>query len=215
MSISLSSSLCLGQHVDLTIGATLKQSIGESAGDIPMYSLHRIRRVWGKHPMGVGRKMAELLLKCLVEANEVYKQESGNHKWNCLTSNNLVWAIDLFEERLAELAGYVASDERMKREGKPAADYLDDKSKRSVEKVKSWFDTHSDDLIYDMSGAVPWDVVRHLQASLSVWIGGNLNPFTQDINTMVLEVAKKRGVELDDPEDAWIKMGGRLFTDKS
>ncbi|MFH1170017.1 MAG: hypothetical protein V1704_00380 [Candidatus Vogelbacteria bacterium] len=192
----------------------MRQMIGETSGDIPLYSLHRIANLLRKRPIRLAVPFVSILNRSLIAANAVYRQESGN-KWNCLTSHNLVDAIEHVDTKLAEIMTveklgrpeYIESDDEFR-------EIIDEERKKYVKKIQKWFEENYDDLLYIMDGKIPWAIIRRLQQNLATWIAGVINPFSEDIGEMVLMVAKSEGVITDDPEMAWEAMGGRVFRKK-
>lgn len=72
---------------------------GETSGDIPVYSLHRIKNLIEKKGIGVHKELEIVLIRNLIEENNNYRRDSGND-WACLTSNNLTAVIEKTEEYL-------------------------------------------------------------------------------------------------------------------
>ena len=89
------------QALSVRQSQSLLQSLGETIGDIPIYSLHRIKKLINKSGINISDDMKLLLLQKLIEANQQYKEESGND-WSCLTSNNLTTAIENTEHAANE-----------------------------------------------------------------------------------------------------------------
>ncbi len=188
----------------------LSEFYGETGGEIPVYSLHRIKSLLRKWPIPVSRELFDLLVRALIAQNAVYREESGND-WSCLTSNNLVAAIEAVDEALGqivELAAQVPSEH--KEAAGRVAQRLQAKRSESVQIVKDWFQEHYDDLLYAMDGKIPWAIVKRLRRFLSTWIAGAGNPFLVDVEELILEVAAEEGVSATNPEDAWVAMGGKL-----
>jgi hypothetical protein len=48
---------------------------------------------------------------------------------------------------------------------------------------------------------------------LGEWILGACNTFSQSIEDMVLEVAAQEGIKAESAEEAWKRMGGKIFTE--
>lgn len=205
-------SLGLGQSLVQKLKNTLKQSVGETSGDIPLYSLHRIRARLSK--IAVSSEIKNLLMRNLIQANKMYKEESGND-WSCLTSNNLVDAI---EEVDCQLEVSINGLEDIPREYQTSKEallrVLHANRQKTVSVIQSWFQDNFDELLYDMRGNVPWAIVCRLRRNLSQWIVRVSNPFLEDIEDMVLNVSEEVGVSADDAEDAWKKMGGKIFKEK-
>lgn len=204
-------SMSCGMFQRLEQKTALCQMIGETSGDIPLYSLHRITNVLRKKVIRVPRGVLTVLQRSLLAANAAYRQESGN-KWNCLTSHNLVSAINHVNTQLL-LAMTV---KRLKRPEDPESDddfraMLNQSREEYVRKIQSWFEENYEQLLYDTGGKIPWPIIRQLQQGLAVWIAGVVNPFSDSIEGMVLMVAKSEGIITDDPETAWEAMGGQVF----
>ncbi len=208
-------SLQIGQFITQKLKPTLKQSVGETSGDIPLYSLHRIKnRLARKNSILVSPEIKALLMRNLIEANKVYKEESGND-WSCLTSAHLVDAVELID---SAITATIEGLEDIPREYQNSKDVLlrvlHTSRMENIKIIQSWFEDNFDDFLYDMRGNIPWAIVRQLRRNLSRWIVGVSNPFTQDIEEMILEVSSAEGVSADDPEEAWKKMGGKIFKQK-
>lgn len=194
----------------------LKQSIGETVGDIPLYSLHRIKGLLQRESPALSPELRRELERAIIRGNRRYQEESGNRRWSCLTSNNLVEAIGEFDAHIgvsiAQVETSVPDDQTATKQA--ILDCLRTKRAQTVETVKVWFDARSDRLLYDMSGKIPWAIVLRLRRSLSAWIAGAADVFKSDIEDTILEVAHEQGVHSDDPEDAWERMGGTVFTNE-
>lgn len=206
--MGLSQGICMVQG----ISHKLTQSIGEFLGDIPLYSLHRIKSLMRKKKIGISKESEALLRRHLLVANEKYKTESGNN-WSCLTSINLIEAIESLNKELKETVDSVLI-------GQPAElletvhkiiSSLHRTREEHVSKIKQWFVDHGDKILYDTTSKIPWAVVRRLRLGLSHWAIGTANPFKEEIETAILQIAKDEGIEAEDSEEAWIKMGGQLF----
>jgi hypothetical protein len=185
---------------------------GETSGEIPMYSLHRIKRMMRRQPIAISPELLGLLLQNLISANADYKDASGND-WNCLTSENLVDAIEATNEMVEQGINGIKD---IPKELAQMRDQLLAKLHRgrvaNIKLIQKWFERNFDSLLYDMKSKIPWAVVCRLRRDLGYWIATKVNPFGKNIEEMVLEVAKEAGVVADDPEEAWEKMGGKIFT---
>lgn len=209
--MSQSLSLHCGLSQSLECSQSLLQTFGENGGDIPIYSLHRISGLLVRKPIGISGDVSKFLKKAIVEANKEYKAQSGND-WNCLTSLNLTSAIEAVEAQIAgindvavkslprELAGQMKTFEA----------FFAKKRSECIVQIRDWFVNNHDDLFYNMDGKVPWAIIQRLRAKLGMWIIGIDNPFEQDIEEMILEVAKEQKIATDNAEDAWEAMGGKL-----
>lgn len=210
----ISCSLGLRVTQKLKLSTTIRQVIGETSGEIPLYSLHRIKNMLRKQPIQVSQEFQAILLENLVFANTVYKEESGND-WNCLTSSNLVDAIEGVDTEIKE--GIESINDIPKElavmRGKLLTK-LHEKREKDVVVIEKWFENNFDSLLYDMSKNIPWAIVCRLRRDLGYWIATKVNPFGKDIEEMVLEVASESGIKSDDPEEAWEKMGGKIFKKK-
>jgi hypothetical protein len=187
------------------------QAFGEKSGDIPIYSLHRIKTKIQKGEISIGRDLGNMLFRNLVKANRKYREESGNN-WNCLTSLNLVNAIEKTDEDLQkqiELAEKEIGDKT--RAARQAIEKMHKKRKEIIEQIRNWFSVNYEDLLYDMRGAIPWPVVCRLRSDLARFSLGVFNPFDQNIEDMIMEVAKESGYKCFDAQEAWEEMGGKIF----
>lgn len=189
----------------------LRQSVGETIGDIPLLSLHRIKGMLKRQPMAVSSEVCALLQRHLVAQNQIYRADSGND-WNCLTSHNLDAAVEGVSQQLRQGNEIVrgGSTENAVAMEKVFA-LLEARRSETLAVIRQWFVDHYDDLAYDMSGKIPWPIVQRLRRNLSVWVSGVANAFGADIEDAILEVAKAEGLAEDSAEDAWEAMGGTLF----
>lgn len=204
----------LRQAVTVEQRLVLREQIGETSGDIPLYSLHRIKRLLKMQPIRVSAELQTLLMRNLIAANQGYKEESGND-WSCLTSQNLVDAIDTTDHQIARNIDHI---DDIPKELAAAKEKLFAKfheaRKESIRTIQQWFETNFDNLLYNMDGKIPWPVVLRLRRNLGVWIATATNPFGEYIEDMILGVANQNGVAAEDAEDAWEKMGGTVFGKK-
>lgn len=201
--------MCLRQAPILTL--MVSQMFGESSGDIPVYSLHRIAKLMRRRPIAISATLKNLLERALIQANGKYREESGN-KWNCLTSNNLVEAIEWVDAEVKKITdGVDTMPGEMAKQVVAAKAVLDQERQRCIKRIKDWFKENFESLLYDMNGKVPWAIILRLRKNLGIWIAGVSNPFSQDISDMVLETARENGIRVDTAEDAWEAMGGRLM----
>ncbi|MDD5146710.1 MAG: hypothetical protein PHN39_03150 [Candidatus Pacebacteria bacterium] len=186
----------------------------EQIGDIPLLSLHRIKNLLKKKPITVSKEIAAALIGSLLSANREYKEEVGKD-WNCLTSNHLVFAIEEVENYLKKVIDTaISSLSGIEEQKKPVKEILESNKEANIKKIQEWFFDNYDSLLYDTKGHVPWLIVQRLRNCLSTWIATSINPFGRDIAEAILEVAKEQGIDAETAEDAWIKMGGRLFKQK-
>jgi len=166
-------------------------------------------------PIAISPELAAMLKRALITANLEYKGESGNN-WSCLTSNNLVSAVGSVESKVAEInvSGVATLPKDQARQAKIITAYLARKRAECITTIKKWFEANYDSLLYDMSGKIPWAIVQRLRRNLGMWIVGSTNPFTQDIEEMIIDVAAENSIISDDAEEAWEAMGGKLFDQK-
>lgn len=204
MKLSMSPRLILRQSVFATFGETI--------GDIPMYSMHKIKnRIFGLQ--GVSREMKDVMCRCLVEANNRYKEESEND-WACLTSNNLIWALERFEKKTRIMINMIRKGQPKEMRTLVAEVIFEAHEKRAhdVAIFKNWFTDNAEELQYNMRDSIPWFVIKSLRESLSFWIATKINSFGEEIEGAILKIASKNNVSAENAEDAWKKMGGKIFT---
>lgn len=196
---------------EVRIEQKLKYSWGETAGDIPMYSLHRIRRMLQTQPIPLNPVLLRLLERHLVRANTEYQEKSGNN-WSYLTTSDLISALEGLDDDIKEFTdGAVAEAQESGRAYEKIQQVLNARRALAVQIVKRWFDEHGDNLVYNTRKNIPWAIVKRLRASLALWVVGTANPFGQSIDDFVLEVAKEVGIDSENSEDAWKEMGGKIF----
>ncbi len=207
-------SLCLSQRLESRLEQRLSQSLGERSGDIPLFSLHRIRNMIRKKPIGIGNDLTNVFIQELLKQNQQYKVDSGND-WSCLTGLNFTDAVENVDETIAshiEAANNIP--EELKQQLSLIFEKLEEKRLESIGKIKSWFEDNYEDLLYLKNKKIPWAVIQRLRRNLAVWSINSTNPFEENIGEMVLAVAEEQGVDAWSAEDAWVKMGGELFTKK-
>lgn len=216
MSMSMSMGLSHRLEMGMSLRVSLADMFGETAGDIPVYSLHRIKTMLRKRPLGMSRNTVGILERKLIAANEEYRADSGND-WYCLTSANLASAIEAVDSRLREIiAGAAAMPREAPKRSAAAQETLERQREIAVGAIKAWFEKNYEDLLYNMSGKIPWPIVLRMRKNLGTWIGNAAaDPFGQDIGDMVLEVARTEGFTGDDPEAGWEFMGGKLMNKRS
>jgi len=198
-----------------TLSQSLRQLVGETSGDIPVYSLHKIAGLMKRNKIEISAELEVMLKRAIITANREYKTASGND-WSCLTSNNLVDALESIETEVARInTGAIATmPKEQARQAQLIGAFLTKERARCMAVIKAWFEKNYDALLYDMSGKIPWAIVQRLRRNLGMWIVGSASPFTQDIEEMVLEVASEQSITVDDAEEAWKEMGGKLFDQK-
>lgn len=208
MQLSMGTSLKISLNLGETL--TLSHSFGEDSGDIPLYSLHRICGIYRRNPPPVSEQLRQILKRRLFEANREYRRESGK-SWNCLTSLNLVWAIEKVDEdveRITTGPGAIPDGPNRDR----FVQLFNEHRVKEVGKIQYWFEVNFNDLLYITDGKIPWAVIQRLQRNLGEWISSGENPFHQGIEEMILDVAKEHGIDqAEDAEDAWERLGGALF----
>ncbi len=212
ISLGLRQAVSIKQKIGLKIA--FRQSFGETIGDIPVYSLHRIKSMMARSPIGISEDLKKVLIEALSAANVEYKLDSGND-WSCLTSNNLVDAIEAVDSALKEMIEGINLPEEQAQFRERLQEELSLVREQGILSIKQWFEAHYDQLLYDMSGSVPWAVVHRLRLNLGYWIATKGNRFGDDIEDVILDIAKESNIVTDDPEVAWKKMGGKVFRSNS
>jgi hypothetical protein len=199
-----------------TLAPTLiiRQALGDKGGDIPLYSLHRIRRMMAKQPPTVSEQLRTWLTQNLIAANIEYKEATGND-WSCITGSGLVDAFDTTDSMINNAIDGIRDlpkEHAMLREKLLAK--LHAGREENILTMKQWFESNFEQLQYSMDGKIPWPIVLQLRRNLGKWIAGASNPFDQDIEEMIMEVASQEGIQTESPEEAWERMGGKLFKSK-
>ena len=185
MSMGMSMGLSQSQSLEMNQRLNVTQSFGECSGDIPLYSLHRIRALSRRQPIAVSVQLNQILKQQIVVANAAYKRESGNN-WNCLTSLNLVAVIkgtDQDVKRITTGPGAIPEDFPNRA---AALQMFDEHRVKSIGIIQTWFDVNFENLLYSIDGKVPWFVIQRLQRNLHEWINGGKNPFREGIEDMIL-----------------------------
>ncbi len=206
----LSCGLRMSTNLTQKISPTIRQSIGETSGEIPVYSLHRIKGMLRRQSISVSPELRMLLLQNIVLANVEYKATTGND-WNCLTSTNLIDAIEATDANLRKSIDATILPKEYAGIRAQLLVKLHQGRESNVTIIQQWFEDNFDSLLYDMRGNIPWAIVCRLRRNLGYWIATKTNPFGQDIEEMILEVGKENGVDTDDPEMAWEHLGGKIF----
>lgn len=192
---------------------SLRQSMGETIGDIPMYSLHRIKnRLSGHRGLIISADMKKVLCECLIKANEIYKKESGND-WSCLTSHNLIYALEYMDRKSRVMVNLIKRGQprEMRSQVQEVLSALQEHRESDIQKIKQWFVDMAEEIQYDTSGRIPWAIVRSLRKDLSFWVTTKISLFHNDIEDAILQVAEEEGIRTDDAEDAWKRMGGKIY----
>jgi hypothetical protein len=190
---------------------TLCNYIGERSGDIPLFSLHRIKTLLRKKPIGIGSLLTKILTHELIKQNSIYKAESGND-WSCLTGLNCTNAIENVDNIISdqiEVASNVATE--LRNQLAVIIQKMKSRQTAQIKKIKAWFEANYYDLIYEQDKKIPWSVVQALRRNLAAWTVNSTNPFDEKIDDMVMEVAREQGISASTAEEAWIKMGGKIF----
>ncbi|HBD25010.1 MAG: hypothetical protein UU11_C0007G0032 [Parcubacteria group bacterium GW2011_GWF2_40_69] len=191
--------------------AVIRMSLGETIGDVPIYSLHKIRTVMTSNPIAISAGLKAVLVQELVSANVQYKADSGRD-WNCLTSHNLVTAIEAVDAELkARIQGLNDLPKEQQAVREKLVERLTQAREQGILLIQQWFEANFVNLRYETGGHVPWAVVCRLRRNLGFWIATKVNRFGQDIEEAILDIAKEANIEADTPEEAWEAMGGKLF----
>lgn len=199
----------------------------DTAGDVDLLSLHRIRTRIPSMTFGPGvHKTAprDMLSRNLMEENARYRREQ-NHKRYCITPNGLNTAIDntrkVYERVIgknfdsiddSDLGGLVSFEgagnvDRLRTEflAKPAADKrkiltdlaMGPTDERIIGVMKQWFVDNYDELIYDTNGNIPYGVVLALRKRLGKWAAGLQTDFTEPMTDIIEEVIREAGKDPD------------------
>lgn len=215
LGFGLSLDCSVQQTQTITHQLTIEQSIGETIGDLPLFSLHRISRRLTKHPINLSEDFRDMVARRILRANQEYRERTGNN-WNCITPNDLVEAIDGLKIDLEGVAAIgITQSGYQGPELKQLRDQMAASTTALVAATRLWFDLRYDDILYDSKGKIPWFIVQRLRRNLRIWVKGVMpDPFGQGINDFVLEAAKARGIVTEEPEKAWVELGGELFTEE-
>jgi hypothetical protein len=182
----------------------------ETAGDLELLSLHRIRSRIGA--MGVDSGVRDYLVKELADQNQAYIKETGKN-WRCVTPNGLDSAVKGLEEYLKESVdrGIVTIDDTTQR--KELKEALYPIINTNITTVKTWFSDNYDNILYDTTGKIPYSVVLELRKKFSKWVITKSNPFSEPIESVIGEAARSKGINpdnYDSYEDIWTALGGKL-----
>ncbi len=196
----------LGMSQSLVQRCHLSLPLGETYGDLPLISLHRVKsRI---HTLKTSPCLRNTLVKYLVEQNKAYREDT-QRKWNCITANGLDAAVDSLEEELKKTVGLallplqdtVSKDDYSKLETS-----LYQGVDQNYTIVKQWFGDRVDELAYNTDGNIPWPIVQRLRKQLGVWVAERVNPFGTPISDVIDSVAIEEGLNpnnYDDALDIW------------
>lgn len=176
--------------------------VGDTCGDIPLYSLHRISKRLTAATVGVNHELIKKVIKEIIDANLRF-QERTEKKWNCLTSNDLDLAILTLDQSLTETINDIFGDQP-----KTITDKLNENRQDCLKRIRNFFYNNYDNLLYDAKGKVPWVVVRMLHRKLKVWTLGTVNPFDENLIDFFQEIATEQKIDISglDDEDVWSKL---------
>lgn len=212
--MGLSFSLCQNLEQKQEFKLTLSQSFGEKSGDIPLFSLHRFKNLLRKNPIGISKELTGILARELLKQNAKYKIDSGND-WSCITGLNFTDAVESVD---VVISAHIEAAKNVPNESKllliPIFKKLRMERQISIKNIKTWFENNYDGLLYLRDKKIPWAVIQRLRKNLAVWTINSHNPFKEDIREMVTSVAEEQGIVTSSAEDAWVKMGGKIFTKK-
>jgi len=208
--------LSLSQKYECRLYHKQALQLPERVGEIPLFSLHKIKSATRKGITPLGKDTLSLFLRILISQNIKYKNEL-KRDWNCVTADHIVKTIDLLDNELKKAINGLIPKEKSSLTG-PDKEILVSliASKNIIKRtLKEWFDKNFDFLLYDTSSSIPWAIVQELRTRLNIWVFKNTNLFGDEIEEVIFNVAQKQGVKTDgiSAEDAWKAMGGRLFTE--
>lgn len=207
--MSLGLSCGLRQVIQQKLLLTVQQVFGESSGDIPLYSLHRIKNMMRKKPIAVSDQIVRMLIKNLFQANQDFREERRS-TWYCLTANYFIEAISNIDGQLADMIEKTDLPQNRPHFREKILEAMHVKRQEAVQTIKQWFLDNHDDLIYVMGRKIPWPIVLRLRANIKIWVTNADNPFDQPIEEMILEVGQSEGLQANDAEEVWKIMGGEL-----
>ena len=179
-------------RIGIDMKPALAQMFGETSGQIPAYSLHKIKNLMEKSPIGLHANLEAVLVQHLFLQNRIYREQSGN-SWNCLTSNNLIDAIEGVSAELEEVVVLTMKNlpkEQVKNDEAILGMFRDGAAKQ-VRLIQNWFYSNYDELHYTMDGKIPWAVVQRLQKGLGVWIYQKVSHSNSTSTTSSLKSRRK------------------------
>lgn len=183
----------------------------ETIGDIPLFSLRRIRRMMLIDRIDITPELNGHLDLVLDVANRIYRAESGNRKWKCLTPNNLLRALEALDDSVKKTIDDVVfpTDQVEAKEAMRAK--LHKKREQSMQSIEEWFERHFDDLLYESKANIPPVVIDWLRTNLIRWFALGENRFGDEIEQTIIGIAREQGLDCRSPEEAWRRMGGKIF----
>tara|TARA_Y100000310_G_C20589550_1_gene767232 strand:+ start:105 stop:710 length:606 start_codon:yes stop_codon:yes gene_type:complete len=164
----------------------------ETAGELELLSLHKIKnRIDG---LDIHSEVRQKLITSLIKENNEYKTDSGNN-WNCITPNSLYYSVDNTINYLTEQLniGISAIDDAKIKQATRKVVYNEINVQNT--KIKQWFHTNYDNIIYDTRGNIPYPIVRQMREELGKWVLGNTNPFSEPIGDLIEKTARSVGID--------------------
>ncbi len=208
--------LSLSQKYECRLYHRQALELPEKVGEIPLFSLHRIKSISSKGIKPLTNDVISTFMKILISKNIKYKKEI-KRDWNCVTANHVVEAVSSFENELKIGIRTLIPKKKVEltQVDKETIKELVARKNVIIKILKEWFNENYDSLLYDTSKNIPWAIIQDLRARLNIWVFKNTNSFGDEINDVIFSVAKKSGIETENisAEDAWKKMGGKLFTE--
>ncbi len=184
--------LQLSQAIGLPLNLVLSY---ETAGDLELLSLHRIRnRI---NSLTIDGQVKQVLVAELVKENQEYIESSGRN-WRCITPRSLDTAVDNTRNYLTERTNLaVASIDDLAARSKIRS-ALEAAVSAQDKKIRTWFANNYDHLIYNTDGEIPFPIVRMMRDAFAVWALGKANPFHEPIEDVISRAATASGINPDD-----------------
>src|SRR3989338_5784223 len=148
------------QTMSLRLG--LYQLQLQTIGEIPLFSLHKIRRVWARKHPAIGDPLSRIFLDFVFSYNEKFKKKTGKD-WNCVTLDGMRFSVsdtaEMLEKMIFENSKGLSISEK---------ELLGMKNAQ-VGLISEWFEENYNMILYSTGSKLPWVFVLYLKGKLSQW----------------------------------------------
>ncbi|MAG39977.1 hypothetical protein CMI41_03345 [Candidatus Pacearchaeota archaeon] len=164
----------------------------ETVGDLELFSLHRIKNRIGT--LGVHETTRNTLVTNLLKENQKYRELTTSKKY-CVTFQGVDSAFDRtvdFLRKQSAMGLKTIKDQEVREE---LSSRITEALAEQGVKIRSWFDSNYDGLIYDQSSKIPFPVIRQMRKSFSAWASGNIGITLGAIGDLIAAAAKEEGID--------------------
>lgn len=194
---------------------TIRETFGDTIGDIPIFSYYALVRMMEEDPIRISGALLVFFKNALKQASDhnrmVFLNRTGK-VWACIAPDDFISIHTrvgaLFDEVEKEtVRKYVGVFHKVDVERR-----LQIERRELLKIIKGWFYGHFGDFVYKSYARIPDPVIQYLYDCLGAWIFDEKNLFAEDIEEMIIKVARSEDIkDIKDAEDAWKKMGGVLL----